>query len=330
MKIKIAIIGAGLSGISAALELSNMAEVTIFEKSRGYGGRMSTRTRGDYQFDHGAQYFFAKHKPFKALAETLISKSILQAWEPKLVHFDGNKPFTRLSPSPQHKFYVPTPKMTSLCRFLASDLNVQLNTKVDKIIESDKWSLYEKGTLLGKFDWVIFAIPPRQVIEISPPCFDYLDEISKIKMDGCYALMVGNKTVLDLSWDAAHISGHDLSWIALNNSKQQRPKLSSIVAHSTHAWAEENMENNNQSVIDHLINELSTLIGVDMSGADHIDLHRWRFANATEKNTESTYVDIENRLAACGDWCLESNVEGAFNSGQVLASTVKHAISDLY
>ena len=40
---KIAIIGAGLAGLTLARALPAHAEVTLFEKSRGIGGRMATR-----------------------------------------------------------------------------------------------------------------------------------------------------------------------------------------------------------------------------------------------------------------------------------------------
>lgn len=39
---KIAIIGAGLSGITLAKKLSQKTDVHVFEKGRGIGGRMST------------------------------------------------------------------------------------------------------------------------------------------------------------------------------------------------------------------------------------------------------------------------------------------------
>ena len=39
----IAIIGAGISGLIAARNLIQKHNVTIFDKSRGVGGRMSTR-----------------------------------------------------------------------------------------------------------------------------------------------------------------------------------------------------------------------------------------------------------------------------------------------
>ena len=40
---RIAVIGAGLSGLVAARSLQQDHDVTIFEKSRGVGGRMGTR-----------------------------------------------------------------------------------------------------------------------------------------------------------------------------------------------------------------------------------------------------------------------------------------------
>ena len=53
-----AVIGAGVSGLSVANELSNLKrEVVVFEKARGVGGRLATRRFLDSVFDHGAQAF---------------------------------------------------------------------------------------------------------------------------------------------------------------------------------------------------------------------------------------------------------------------------------
>ena len=59
-----AIIGAGMSGLALAQQLQVSAEVKILDKSRGFGGRMATRMRGDYQFDHGAQLSISKINAF--------------------------------------------------------------------------------------------------------------------------------------------------------------------------------------------------------------------------------------------------------------------------
>ncbi len=64
MKKKIAIIGAGLTGLTLANRLNQHAEVTVFEKARGVGGRMTTRHADPFSFDHGAQFFTVRNKRF--------------------------------------------------------------------------------------------------------------------------------------------------------------------------------------------------------------------------------------------------------------------------
>ena len=57
MSKKIAVIGAGLAGITFACKMKEKYSVKIFEKSRGVGGSMSTRKESPFIFDHGAQFF---------------------------------------------------------------------------------------------------------------------------------------------------------------------------------------------------------------------------------------------------------------------------------
>jgi len=64
---KIAIIGTGISGITIAQNLKDFANVSLFEKSRGVGGRMASRRSGPYEFDHGAQFLLLKVKILKNL-----------------------------------------------------------------------------------------------------------------------------------------------------------------------------------------------------------------------------------------------------------------------
>ena len=64
---RIAVIGAGIAGLSCATELQGAGvTVRIFEKSRGPGGRMSTRRGEAWPCDHGAQFFTAQDPEFLA------------------------------------------------------------------------------------------------------------------------------------------------------------------------------------------------------------------------------------------------------------------------
>lgn len=56
---RVAIVGAGVTGLSLALHLPQTANITIFDKSRRAGGRVSTRSSRQhpgYFFDHGASF----------------------------------------------------------------------------------------------------------------------------------------------------------------------------------------------------------------------------------------------------------------------------------
>lgn len=56
-KKRIAIIGSGIAGLACAYELQRAGnDVTVFEKSDHVGGRMSSRTKGGFIFDTGADH----------------------------------------------------------------------------------------------------------------------------------------------------------------------------------------------------------------------------------------------------------------------------------
>ena len=90
-QIKVAVIGAGIAGLSCATALKNARfQVTVFEKSRGVSGRLSTRVTEQWQCDHGAQYFTARDPLFYSEVERWLDAKVAQLWEPILKEFDHN------------------------------------------------------------------------------------------------------------------------------------------------------------------------------------------------------------------------------------------------
>jgi predicted NAD/FAD-dependent oxidoreductase len=68
MTVAVAIVGTGIAGLAAARYLRERGiACTLFDKSRGLGGRMATRRVDTLHFDHGAQFFTARSARFASL-----------------------------------------------------------------------------------------------------------------------------------------------------------------------------------------------------------------------------------------------------------------------
>ena len=65
---QIIVLGAGVAGLTAALELTEAGHrVVVVDKGRGIGGRLATRRIGAAILDHGAQFFTTRGRPFTNL-----------------------------------------------------------------------------------------------------------------------------------------------------------------------------------------------------------------------------------------------------------------------
>ena len=135
--IRVAIIGAGLSGLVLAHRLQAAAEVTVFEKSRGSGGRLSTRYAGDYEFDHGAQYFTARTEAFRSFLQPLIEAGMIAQWRPAIAEFDRSKVTTVHDPDGAETRYVGAPRMNRIGKALADELILELETSIARIERTD-------------------------------------------------------------------------------------------------------------------------------------------------------------------------------------------------
>ena len=318
MNQRIAIIGSGLSGSVLAYHLHKSESVSLFEKSLGVSGRMSTRSVTPFEFDHGAQFFTARSDKFKKFLLPYLKDETIVEWKPKILNFEkGKAPFKRLWYEPH---YIAKPKMTSLCKSIASCLDIKFKTQIDRIFKKNGlWSLLSGDELVGEgFDWIISAAPAIQTRELFDVSGISLSGLSEVKYSPCFALMVGLDPSVQLNFDAALVKNSPIKWIAVNSTKADRSIHKTLVIHSSNSWAHDNLEREFSYVQDQLLNELLNLTGLTEVDINHIDLARWRYAKVSKASNQGVCLNDSLKVAACGDWCLGNRVEDAFLSAVAL------------
>ena len=176
----IAIVGAGMAGITAARTLVQAGHrVTVFEKSKGVSGRMSTRRSEFGSFDHGAQYFTVRDTRFRQLMHWVlaVSPDIARPWGANAVRVLDDQGRTLEAALPKNEpHWVAQPGMNALVGCMAAPLiaKKQLHTNHQvRLIERQANGQYSlqchnsddstaKPQNIGGFDAVLLAIPSVQ------------------------------------------------------------------------------------------------------------------------------------------------------------------------
>lgn len=320
----VAIIGAGIAGLTCAKKLvDNGINVTLFEKSRGVGGRMSTRRTPDQErFDHGAQYFTARDERFKAVVDTWLRADVVAPWNGRFVKLSDGE----ISVEDRNTTrYVGVPGMSSVCRHMATGLQIYLNTKVlPPERRGTRWHLRCQDQIdRGEFDCVISSAPASQTAGLLCAASELQHEADSVIMHGCWAAMLSFDRPLKLGFEGAFIEKSPLAWIACNSSKPRRDHGSETwVLHGAPDWSEEHMGDSPEHTLDKLTTAFFKATGQEHVRPNFSTCHRWRYAIPASPLDTPYLFEPALRLGACGDWCGGPRVEGAFLSGMAMADRI--------
>lgn len=322
-QISVAIIGAGISGLSCATRLQKLGfEVEVYEKSRGVSGRMSTRNGDGWNADHGAQYFTARDPLFIEELKHWIKSEVASIWNPRLKVFKQDQWHDSIS---SENRYVGTPNMTSPGKFLARNLSIQLNQTIDHITyKAGKWSLHsiEAGEIQKQFDWLVLALPAPQVLALTKQIDKVIESlVSDANMQGCWTMIAIPDKNLNIDFDAAFVNNEIISWVSRNNSKPNRIGREVWTIHANPQWSQESIELDKDAAAE-LILDCAKKLGLDF-GSPKISMHRWRYASGHVNPASGPIINQDLKLGFCGDWLHGGRVEGAWLSGYELASQIE-------
>ena len=297
---RIAIIGAGLAGIAAAREFDKSgASVTIFEKSRGLGGRCASKRWEGHIVDHGAQYFTIRDESFRSAVESACGERLRRIAAPV---------FTEVGETlPDDGRWFHDEGNSRLVRDLAGGLEVRLETTV-----ADASSLLRRNG--GDFDQVVSTAPWPQTARLFglEPSDDYLP---------CLTVLFAYRG----EWSGrtreayAHSdTSSPLAWTACENHKPGRVTggFTVVVAHGSETFSREYLERP--------LDEYPDLIRArveerwELSPGDLVASlgHRWRYARVANPFPAP---DLPDGLHFVGDALRSSRVEDAWLAGHEFA-----------
>lgn len=319
----IAVIGAGMAGISAATALTRAGHnVKLFDKSRGSGGRMNSKRTDVGDLDMGAQYFTARDSHFRHELKTWLDQGWVVEWAPALYAYDANG--LRSAADEQQRF-VGAPRMTGLTRQLLQGLEFVSQTRINHLVQNDEnaWLLVdEQQQQHGPFDRVIVATPAPQAVALLESAPQLAHAAAQVKMQPGWALAVAFADPLPTPVEACFVRAGALDWISRNSSKPGRTGQDNWVLQSTPEWANDHLEISAEEVTRQLLGAFADVIGSALPEPLFTHAHRWLYARPAEDCKWGALAAPEKHLYVCGDWCMGGRVENAWLSGQQAASTL--------
>ncbi len=320
----VAVIGAGLAGAATARALKAAGHsVTLFDKGRGLGGRMSSRRAetplGELRYNHGAQYVTAKSESLSAFLVEAREAGLAKIWEGHLVSIDRGGNLDELRGGDR---WIGQPGMNGLVKHALADFEVQTQRRAKKLTgEAGTWTIqFEDGSREGPFERIALTLPPEQLIDFlarSDGDFASIITVAKsVEIAPCWTVMAALDQPFDPGFDGAKLLGGAVRWMAL--SRKSAPV--GVVLQASPDWSTAFLEDRPETVAKALCEEIFVRFGMPQPVWN--SAHRWRYAMVTGPAGTSMQLDDTGSVGAAGDWCLGGKAESAWLSGEALGKAL--------
>ena len=317
----IAIIGAGFS--AATLSYFIKKDLDFYEKSRGAGGRCSTRRVEDVGlFDHGLQYIKNPNPEFK---EILSDCSI---WQGNFKIFENNQ----LKNDADKERIIHENGNNLLVKNLFKNKNIFVNKELKNIEKkSDHLQLTFKDETQEQYKTVIITAPFQQAYNLTKQFTENFFSKFNFSMQPNLTVMVAFNKSLKLDLSAITFENDDVLGFAANENTKKKNLINKDLElwtiQSSLKYAVKNIKeyrNNKQFLIDEILKNFSNKLKINISNEQihYSDIHGWLYAYNLNTSSPNCYWDSHLRLGICGDWFSGGNAENAFFNAKKLANLI--------
>ncbi len=344
---KLAIIGAGMAGLAAARKLQQQCpelEVTVYEKSRGYGGRVATRRRDGFVFDQGAQNIKPSPEVEQFMLHDLPTDQLRDVTLP-IWTFNAENTISAGSDehNREHK-WIYGDGLNRLGKLLGEGIDVRRAQRVAALrrATSGQWSIVDtEGAMVGEADMVLLTPPAPQASAImvdsdlpTDAKAALVGEIDKAEYTRCLSFALPYTRTIERPFYALINTDrkHPIAWLALEHAKgpERCPEGSSLLqAQMAPQWSLDHWDAPVEELAPQVTELVSALLGEDLRDPLWCDRQGWRYAQpmsgADFAMLNST--GAEHGLFFAGDYTAgQGRVHLAIESGWRVADIIaQHA-----
>ena len=319
----IVVVGAGLSGLTAARSLQEKGHnVVVLDKGRGLGGRMATRRISTPDgsiavFDHGAQFFTVREQQFQKLVDAWITNGVVREWCRGFIADDG------------HPRYVVNGGMAALTKHIAQGLDVRTSTLVFAVKPCDadptKWTVVIDDNSRIDCDAVVMTCPLPQSYSLTVTTGVELPQ-DLLLTD--YDRTIGLLAVLDGPSAVPAPGGLQnpddvFSWIGDNQAKGISD-IPAITFHANPAWSSTHWDDSLEDGLALITHAAQKYLGNAKIVAS--EYKKWRFATPRKLWPDPYFA--AGTLVFAGDAFAGPKVEGAVLSGLKSAEYVGDLVAN--
>jgi renalase len=316
-RVEILIVGAGMTGLTAASDLQQAGNnVLVVEKGRGVGGRLASRRIGLATFDQGAQFMTARDPRFVAVIGQWLKLGVIEEWYRSAAdQFDG------------HPRWRGKPTMSAIAKYLARELTLLLEKRIVSVRRASQgWvATLESGEVIFANTVVLTAPVPQSLALLDHEEVD-LSETTKLRLESieyecCLAVMavLGKPSHIPPPGSLSPTKGPIA--LIVDNQMKGVSVTPAVTLHATPAFSLEHWAHDRQESGRELIQAAEVWLG---SGVTEFQVHGWRYSKPVGGEQSKCLILNESPLLLlAGDAFVGPRVEGAVLSGWGAADVIK-------
>ncbi len=349
---RLAIIGAGVSGLTVAWKLRSLPfEITIFEKSRGYSGRAATRGKYGARYDHGANFVVPSTDRVRNLLFDQLPTDDLQQIDGRIWTFDGEGTLHEpAEDDAETEMWTYARGISTLGKLIARSIPAvkQTETQIASLHRrDDAWVLADiEGGRHGSFDAVLLTPPAPQTADIltatadavpahSDSLSELADAVSEARYHAQFTYVFGYDHSIRRHGDYHGVSNadgeHDIAWISFEHDKPERVEdgESIVVIHMSPAWTTPRVDSEPDSFLSEAKQKAADVLGASLKRPSWYDTQRWRYSlpgSAADRNRLAKGADVG--LFFAGDYVagkgrISEAIETGFDAASSIVSTME-------